>query len=416
LVPRLSIEPFKVESGKITENSNLSQDKTVRNESRRHASAEVKNSHSSSAKSLGGQLDTCRKEQEESKRERLLQGLVNSARNGNVLLTTSSFYMIGKQLGKGAFGKVYLGLHRITGLKVAIKTIDKSIIEDERTRRKVFQEVYVMKRVNHQNVIRLLEVFESSKHLMIVLEYSGGGDLLQLVKSRGHLTETEGKNIFSQVIDAVKACHDKNIIHRDVKLDNILITTDFTCVKLCDFGVSRTVKPNEKIFDQCGTPAYLAPEIVADRGYDPFFVDIWSMGVLLYAILSGTVPFRAKSLQELHKLILRCKYQMPENVSENAQDLIRRMLNPIPHLRISLEEMKKHPWFEQFLGDSAVEDSIAPRFLGNFWASVRRCSEKEIIGRMSEMGFESEFVYASLRNKEINHVTATYYLMEIAGV
>jgi serine/threonine protein kinase len=218
------------------------------------------------------------------------------------------------------------------------------------------------------------------------------------------------------VIDAVKACHDKNIIHRDVKLDNILITTDFTCVKLCDFGVSRTVKPNEKIFDQCGTPAYLAPEIVADRGYDPFFVDIWSMGVLLYAILSGTVPFRAKSLQELHKLILRCKYQMPENVSENAQDLIRRMLNPIPHLRISLEEMKKHPWFEQFLGDSAVEDSIAPRFLGNFWASVRRCSEKEIIGRMSEMGFESEFVYASLRNKEINHVTATYYLMEIAGV
>ena len=413
LVPRLSIDQHKVNE---ILSSNYSQDRTLRNETKRHSSVDAKALHSSSAKSIGGLMDTCRKEQEESKREKLLSTLLTSIRSGSILMTSSSYYMIGKQLGKGAFGKVYLGLHRLTGLKVAIKTIDKSIIEDERTRRKVFQEVYVMKRVNHQNIIRLLEVFESSKHLMIVLEYSGGGDLLQLVKSRSNLTETEGKNIFSQVVDAVKACHSKNIIHRDIKLDNILITTDFMCVKLCDFGVSRTVKPGEKIYDQCGTPAYLAPEIVADRGYDPFFVDIWSMGVLLYAILSGTVPFRAKTLQELHKLILRCKYQMPGNISEQAQDLIRRMLNPVPHLRISLDEMKQHPWFEHFLGESVVEDSIAPRFLGNFWASIRRNSEKEIIAKMNEMGFANDYVQAALRNKEINHVTATYYLLEISGV
>lgn len=414
LVPRLSIDPSKVVEGL---NSNLSQDKTLRNEQKRNSSAEYKRySHSSSLKSLGGEIDTCRKEQEESKKEKLMQVILNSIKAGEIVLTNSSFYMIGKQLGKGAFGKVYLGLHRLTGLKVAIKTIDKSIIEDERTRKKVFQEVYVMKKVNHQNVIRLLEVFESSKHLMIVLEYAGGGDLLQLVKSRGFLSENEGKSIFSQVVDSVKACHNKNIIHRDVKLDNILITTDFTCVKLCDFGVSRSVKPGEKIYDQCGTPAYLAPEIVADRGYDPFYVDIWSMGVLLYAILSGTVPFRAKTLQELHKLILRCKYQMPDNISDEAKDLIKRMLNPIPHLRITLDEIKQHPWFDNFLGDSAIEDSIAPRFLGNFWASVRKSSEKEILAAMSTMGFPSDFVHQSLKNRQINHATATYYLLEISNV
>ena len=323
-----------------------SQERTLKNEQKRNASAEQKYVHSSSVKNLGNTNDFegSRKDYDDNnKKEKILQALIESMKSGNIIPTNSSFYMIGKQLGKGAFGKVYLALHRLTGLKVAIKAIDKSIIQDERTRRKVFQEVYVMKKINHPNVIRLLEVFESKRHLMIVLEYCGGGDLLQLVKSRGQLTETEGKHIFSQVINGVQACHIKNIIHRDIKLDNLLITTDFSCIKLCDFGVSRSVKPGENIFDQCGTPAYLAPEIVADRGYDPFYVDIWSMGVLLYAILSGTVPFRAKTLPDLHKLILRCKYEMPENISDQAQDLIKRMLNPIPHMRISLDEMKNHP-------------------------------------------------------------------------
>ena len=268
-----------IELGKITalEINSGSQEKTLKNEQRRPTSLDQKFTHSSSAKSIimSKDLESYKKEYNEtSKKEIILQSILASIKTGNIIPTNSSFYMIGKQLGKGAFGKVYLGLHRLTGLKVAIKAIDKSIIQDERTRRKVFQEVYVMKKISHPNVIRLLEVFESTRHLMIVLEYSGGGDLLQLVKNREFLSEEEGKNIFSQVVDAVQACHSKNIIHRDVKLDNLLITTDYTCIKLCDFGVSRSVKPGEKVYDQCGTPAYLAPEIVADRGYDPFYVDI----------------------------------------------------------------------------------------------------------------------------------------------
>lgn len=301
----------------------------------------------SSNRSLGNSFEKheqSKKEAEEREREGLIQNIIlNFRKKGLPPPTSVDFYRFGKQLGKGAFGKVYLGLHRLTGLKVAIKTIDKSFIKDERTRKKVFQEVFVMKRVQHQNVIRLFEVFESTRHLMIVLEYSGGGDLLQLVKTRGRLPESEAKSIFGQVVDGVEACHNRNVIHRDIKLDNILLTTDFNCIKICDFGVSRVVKPGEKINEQCGTPAYLAPEIIADRGYEPFYVDIWSMGVLLYAMVCGTVPFKAKTLPDLHKLILRCKYHMPSNLSVEIQDLIRRMLNPIPHQRIPLAEIKMHP-------------------------------------------------------------------------
>jgi Protein kinase domain len=393
-----------------------SQERTIKNDQRRNGSLEQKFSHSSSSKNIdfNADLENLKKEQEETnKKEKLMLSILSSIKTGNIIPTNSKFYIIGKQLGKGAFGKVYLGLHRITGLKVAIKAIDKSIIQNERTRRKVFQEVYIMKTVTHPNVIRLLEVFESNRHLMIVLEYSGGGDLLQLVKSRVCLTNEEGKQIFSQVIDAVKACHTKNVIHRDVKLDNLLINTDFTCIKLCDFGVSRSVKPGERIFDQCGTPAYLAPEIIADRGYDPFYVDIWSMGVLLYAILSGTVPFRAKTLPELHKLILRCKFDIPDHVSPAAQNLIRKMLNPIPHQRISLDDMKTHPWFGEIVSETYNEDSIAPKFLGGFLDLYKKGNEKEILNKMKTLGFPIDFVYQSLKLREINHATATYYLLEV---
>ena len=207
-------------------------------------------------------------------REHLISIIKNSFVSGVPLITNINFYKLGKPLGKGAFGKVYLGIHKLSGLKVAIKTIEKSFMQDERTRRKVFQEVYIMNKIHDLNVIRLLELFESPRHLMIVLEYAGGGDLLQLLRSRGKLSENEARPIFRQIIDAVSACHKEEIIHRDIKLDNILLNEEMTLIKLCDFGVSRLAKPGSKINEQCGTPAYLAPEIIVNEGYEPFFVDI----------------------------------------------------------------------------------------------------------------------------------------------
>jgi serine/threonine protein kinase len=316
-------------------------------------------------------------------------------------VTTIDFYKIVKQIGNGAFGKVYLAIHRLTGLKVAIKKVEKSYIKDESTRRKVLQEVYIMKKLNSRHIIRLLEVFESNHNIMIVLEYAGGGDLLQIMRIRGSLSESEAKAIFIQVVDGLKACHSIGIVHRDIKLDNILLSTDLTEIKICDFGVSRFSKPGERVNEQCGTPAYLAPEIIANQGYEPFFVDTWSLGVLLYAMLSASVPFKAKSLPDLHKLILKGCYETPSYFSEEVKDLIGKMLNLIPQNRISLDEMKKHPWLA----------GLEPQCFRE--PGTNTIKQNEILKIMSEFGFPRDYIVQSLNLKDLNHASATYNLLDI---
>jgi len=232
--------------------------------------------------------------------------------------TTLEFYKFIKLIGKGAFGKVTLGVHLLTGKHVAIKTIEKSFMNDEFSKRKVFQEVYLLKKIKHSNVIRLLEVFESEKHMLIVMEYAGGGDLLRLIKRKGRLEESDSKYIFKQIVYGVAHIHCRSVIHRDIKLDNILLDSE-KGVKICDFGVSKITKKGQIIKEQCGTPAYLAPEIIEDKGYEGFYVDIWSLGVLLYAMLTGTVPFKAPNLDDLHKLILAGEFKIPDCVSSDAQ-------------------------------------------------------------------------------------------------
>lgn len=335
-------------------------------------------------------------------REKLIEYISLSFKTTNSApSTTIDFYKLGKQIGNGAFGKVSLAQNRLTGHKVAIKIIDKSFIKDERTRRKIFQEVFIMKKLNHRNIIRLLEVFESNKNVMIVLEYAGGGDLLQIIKARGRLTEDECRGIFYQVIEAVKACHSMGIIHRDIKLDNILLTSDYTDIKLCDFGVSRFAKAGEKVNEQCGTPAYLAPEIIADLGYEPFYVDIWSMGVLLYAMLSASVPFKAKNLPDLHKLVLRGKYDVPEYFSPEVIDLLSKMLCPVPQMRISLEDMKMHAWYNGFVPETFLDLSF----------DVTR--QNEILSKMVCYGFPRDHIIQSLNLKDVNHASATYNLLDV---
>lgn len=167
---------------------------------------------------------------------------------------------------------------------MAIKSIDKKGLKDEYAKRKVFQEVYILKKIRHSCVVRLLEVFESERHFLMVMEYCKAGDLLQYVRKRKVLSEDPARAIFKQILYALGHCHCRSVLHRDVKLDNILLDGDGG-IKLCDFGVSRLVKKGSTIQEQCGTPAYLSPEIIKDQGYQGFAADIWSLGVLLYAMV-----------------------------------------------------------------------------------------------------------------------------------
>ena len=263
--------------------------------------------------------------------------------HGEAPPTTAEFYRIGKLLGKGAFGKVNLGMHKLTGKMVAIKSINKEYLTDESSKKKVMQEYSILKQMRHPSVIRLYETFESSKHILFVIELCCGGDLLTYVRKRRKLNEETARTIFHHLTQGLHYCHQKGILHRDIKLDNILLNASGH-IKICDFGVSKAVKPGERLTEQCGTPAYIAPEILRDKGYEGFGVDIWSAGVVLYAMLYGTVPFKANNMKELHKLITKGKYSLKEGITEEAKNLLRRMLECDPRKRITIPDLYKHKW------------------------------------------------------------------------
>ena len=258
--------------------------------------------------------------------------------------TKMKFYKYGRLLGKGAFGKVNLSLHILTGRLVAIKSINKEKIVSERQRQKIKTETSIMKILSKSNnIVKIFETYETKKHICIVMEYICAGDLLNYIKKRSKLQEPVAKFIFKQIILALKYIHQNNIVHRDIKLDNILIDLDNN-IKICDFGVSRIVNKNDIMLEQCGTPAYIAPEILLNKGYEGFAVDVWSCGVVLYAMLSGNVPFKGADLKELNNIIISGKYQPIEDISKEASHLLRNLLEIEPSKRITIENILNHPW------------------------------------------------------------------------
>lgn len=257
--------------------------------------------------------------------------------------TTIDFYRIGKILGKGAFGKVNLAVHKLSQCLCAVKSINKQFFSDDSQTKKVMQEVVMLKKTRHQNIVRLYEYFETEKHILFVIELCAGGDLLNYVRRRRRLKEDVAKCLFKQIVESLAYCHSKSILHRDIKLDNILLDANGQ-VKICDFGVGKIVKKGEKMTEQCGTPAYIAPEILRDQGYYGFKVDIWSAGVVLYAMLYGTVPFKANNMTELQKIIMKAKYSLKEDISEEARDLLKGLLERDPAKRLNISQILGHPW------------------------------------------------------------------------
>ena len=213
--------------------------------------------------------------------------------------TTTDFYRAGKMLGRGAFGKVNLGMHKLTRKLVAIKSINKEYLSEEKQRSKIMHEVGILLRLRHDSVVKLYETFETRRHIMLVMELCAGGDLLNFVRKRKKMDEPLAKVLFKQIIEGIGYIHSKSILHRDIKLDNILLDGKGK-VKIADFGVSKIVKKGEVMCEQSGTPAYIAPEIIRDKGYKGFKADLWSAGVVLYALLTGTVPFKANNMKDLH--------------------------------------------------------------------------------------------------------------------
>lgn len=259
--------------------------------------------------------------------------------------TNLKFYKFGRLLGRGAFGKVNLGLHIASGRLVAVKSFNKNRLASENAKKKIFHETNLMKNLKHNSIVKIFEVLESQKYILIILEYVCGGDLLSFVRKRTKLNETTAKFIFRQIMEALQYIHSQGVIHRDIKLDNILIDLNNT-IKICDFGVSRSVVPGDIMHDQCGTPAYIAPEILRNQGYEGFGVDVWSAGVVLYAMLSGTVPFKATNMTDLHRIILSGNYAAIKDISQEAVDLLKNILETDPRKRLTVEGILQHEWLK----------------------------------------------------------------------
>ncbi len=276
--------------------------------------------------------------------------------------TDLNFYLYGRLIGQGAFGKVNIGLNILTGRVVAIKSFNKKTLnKNGDNMKKILYETNLMKKLNHPNVTKILEMFEDDEYILIAMEYINGGNLFSFVKKRRKLSEKTAKFLFRQIILGIKHIHSQKIVHRDIKLENILIDLNNN-IKICDFGIGRILNSRKQMLhDKCGTPMYMAPEILLSsktKGYEGFPVDIWSSGISLYIMLSGTLPFNLKNNEsssmdeennnniELQYSIINKEPKKIEKISDEAKDLLKGLLNKNPNKRLTIEQILNHPWLK----------------------------------------------------------------------
>ncbi|KAL8120424.1 hypothetical protein AgCh_017559 [Apium graveolens] len=268
-------------------------------------------------------------------------------------------YELGRTLGEGNFGKVKFAKNLDSGHSFAVKILDKSRIVDHRIIDQIKREIGTLKLLRHPNVVRLHEVIASKTKIYMVLEYVDGGELFERIALNGKLTEAAGRKMFQQLIDAVTYCHKKGVFHRDLKLENVLVDADGN-IRISDFGLSalpQHFRDDGLLHTTCGSPNYVAPEVVRNKGYDGATSDMWSCGVILYVILTGYLPFDDRNLAVVYQKIFKGNVNFPKGLSTGAKNLIRRILDPNPRTRITIAEIKEDQWFKRrYTPVNPVED------------------------------------------------------------
>ncbi|KAG0477032.1 hypothetical protein HPP92_013873 [Vanilla planifolia] len=274
-------------------------------------------------------------------------------------------YELGRLLGQGTFAKVYHARNIKTSQSVAIKIIDKEKVLKVGLIDQIKREISVMRLVRHPNIVQLYEVMASKTKIYFVLEYVKGGELFSKV-SKGRLKEDVARRYFQQLISAVDFCHSSGVYHRDIKPENLLLDDDGN-LKVSDFGLSALADSKRQdglLHTTCGTPAYVAPEVINRKGYDGAKADIWSCGVVLFVLLSGYLPFHDSNLMEMYRKIGKAEFKCPNWFPTDVRRLITRILDPNPATRISMAKIKQNPWFlkgfhvEQMQHETKEKESV----------------------------------------------------------
>uniref|UniRef100_A0A667X9P9 MAP/microtubule affinity-regulating kinase 3 n=1 Tax=Myripristis murdjan TaxID=586833 RepID=A0A667X9P9_9TELE len=309
-------------------------------------------------------------------------------------------YRLLKTIGKGNFAKVKLARHVLTGREVAVKIIDKTQLNPT-SLQKLFREVRIMKILNHPNIVKLFEVIETEKTLYLVMEYASGGEVFDYLVAHGRMKEKEARAKFRQIVSAVQYCHQRRIVHRDLKAENLLLDADMN-IKIADFGFSNEFTLGSKLDTFCGSPPYAAPELFQGKKYDGPEVDVWSLGVILYTLVSGSLPFDGQNLKELRERVLRGKYRIPFYMSTDCENLLKKLLVLNPVKRGSLEQIMKDHWMNVGHEEEELKPYIEPETDFNDTARIEL---------MVAMGFPKDEITESLLGQKYDDVMATYLLL-----
>eukprot|EP00045_Choanoeca_perplexa_P008233 m.75916 g.75916 ORF g.75916 m.75916 type:complete len:997 (-) comp14409_c0_seq1:101-3091(-) len=320
---------------------------------------------------------------------------------GSAEQAISHIYDIGRMLGMGTHGEVKQATHKLTKQEVAIKFIAKDECPEDKA---AWSEVAALKKIRHPHVVRLYDVIHTEDTVMLVLECLGGGELFDYLVSRRRLSETEGRRFVRQILSALEFCHNQNVVHRDLKLENLLLGSDDQ-VKITDFGFSNLFKEGGLMSTFVGSPAYAAPEILANEKYIGPNADIWSLGVIIFTILTGEMPFKDDNVLTNLKKIQNAEYDLPDFLSDHAQDLLSHLLVRDPSQRMSISDMWEHPW---------IADGHPGPYRCQLTDEVAEDVHTRCLARLKGEGLDIAQLQADLRSNAMTRDTASYHLMQDA--
>ncbi|KAK5920967.1 hypothetical protein CgunFtcFv8_024712 [Champsocephalus gunnari] len=331
------------------------------------------------------------------------QGAQSSSAQGRPLQV--GFYEIIRTLGKGNFAVVKLARHKVTKTQVAIKIIDKTRLNPSNLE-KIYREVQIMKLLNHPHIIKLYQVMETKDMLYIVTEYAKNGEMFDHLTTNGRMSEDEARKKFWQILTAVDYCHQHHIVHRDLKTENLLLDANMN-IKIADFGFGNFYNAGEPLATWCGSPPYAAPEVFEGKEYEGPQLDIWSLGVVLYVLVCGSLPFDGPSLPALRQRVTEGRFRIPFFMSQDCENLIRKMLVVDPSRRITMAQIKQHRWM---LADPTAAHQTLSHSLTEYNSNLGDYSEP-VLGIMNTLGIDRQKTIESLQSSSYNHFSAIYYLL-----
>lgn len=294
-------------------------------------------------------------------------------------MVTVGPYKLGQTVGMGTFAKVRVATHSITDQKVAIKVINKRKMEQMNMHEKLRREINILQFLKHPHVMRFYELIDTPSDIFMVTEYVPGGELFDHIVHKLRLPEDEARRLFQQILSGVEYCHNCMVTHRDLKPENLLLDGNLH-IKIGDFGLSNTMKDGEFLKTSCGSPNYASPEVVSGKAYVGPEVDVWSCGVVLYALLCGSLPFDDENVPNLFRKIKHGNFTLPGHLSSEAKDLIVQMLVVDPTRRITFAQIRKHSWFMKDL----------PEYLdGELRQTLRKTQlDEEIVQELQDLGLK----------------------------